>query len=89
MQGGRAVLQNGNRSTVIAKDRINILADATARHFATFIDAIRKGGPLPPGNVRDARNTLALVFAAYPRAVSGKAIEMGEYANSRTVAKRL
>jgi predicted dehydrogenase len=88
VQGARAVLQNGNRSTVIAKDRINILADATARHFATFIDAIRRGGH-PPGNVRDARNTLALVFAAYDSAASGKAIEMGEYANSSTVAKRL
>jgi len=83
--GGRAVLQKGNRSTVIAKDGINILAGATARHFAAFIDAIRTGGH-PPGNVRDARNTLALVFAAYDSAAYGKAIEMSEYANCLNLA---
>jgi predicted dehydrogenase len=85
VQGGRAVLQNGNRSTLIAKDRTNILADATARHFAAFIDAMRSGEP-PSGNVKDSRNTLALVLAAYDSAASGKAIEMSQYANSLTMA---
>jgi len=85
VQGGRAVLQEGNRSTVIAKDRLNILADATARHFAAFIDAIGSGGQ-PPGNVKDNRNTLALVFAAYESAATGKAIEMTEYAHFHIVA---
>jgi D-apiose dehydrogenase len=79
VKGGRAVLQNGERSKVIGKDGINPFADATARHFGAFIEAVQKGG-VPPGNARDNRNTLALVMAAYDSAASGKWVEMSRYA---------
>jgi len=78
VQGGQAVLQNGNRSRVIAKDKINAFASATAHHFGNFVNAIRNGG-LPPGTAADNRKTLALVFAAYDSAQSNKAIEMNYY----------
>ncbi len=78
VQGGQAVLQKGNRSRMIAKDRINPFASATAHHFGNFINAIRNGG-LPPGTAADNRKTLALVFAAYDSAQSNAAIEMSRY----------
>ena len=78
VQGGQAVLQKGNRSRMIAKDRINPFASATAHHFGNFINAIRNGGP-PPGTAADNRKTLALVFAAYDSAQSNAAIEMSRY----------
>ena len=78
VKGGKAVLQDGIRSKVIGKDGINPFGDATARHFAGFLRAI-KDGSQPPGNVRDNRNTLALVMAAYDSAASGKWVEMSQY----------
>ena len=78
VQGGQAVLQKGNRSRMIAKDRINPFASATAHHFGNFVNAIRNGG-LPPGTAADNRKTLALVFAAYDSAQSNAAIEMSRY----------
>jgi D-apiose dehydrogenase len=78
VKGGKAVLQNGNRSKMIAKDGINPFGDSTARHFAGFLQAIQDGSE-PPGNVRDNRNTLALVMGAYESAASGKWIEMSQY----------
>jgi predicted dehydrogenase len=81
VKGGKAILQRGNKSKLIAKDGINPFGDATARHFLAFVEAIRNGGH-PPGHARDNRKTLALVFAAYDSAVSGKVIEMSQYTNS-------
>ena len=81
-QGGRATLQDGNREKVIAKDGINPFASATARHFENFLDAVRDGGN-PPGNVRDNRNTLAMVFAAYDSAQTGRVVEFADYLESR------
>jgi predicted dehydrogenase len=78
VQGGQAVLRNGIHSTVIAKDGINPFCDATARHFAAFLEAIQSG-TTPPGHVRDNRNTLALVLAAYDSAASGRWIDMRDY----------
>ena len=77
-QGGKALLQNGNRSEVIARDGINPFASSTAHHFSNFISAIEDGG-IPPGSATDNRNTLALVFAAYDSAQSGQAVEMSRY----------
>lgn len=77
-KGGRAVLQNGVRSRVVAKDTLNPFADATARHFAQFLAALRNGS-VPPGNARDNRNTLALTMAAYDSASSGQWITMSRY----------
>ncbi len=86
VQGGQAVLQNGNRSKVIAKDKINPFASATAHHFGNFINAIRNGG-LPPGTAADNRKTLALVFAAYDSAQSNAAVEMSRYLDPQTYVK--
>lgn len=78
VKGGKAVLQNGNRSRIIAKDDINPFASATAVLFEKFIDAVQNGGT-PPGTARDNRNTLALVFAAYDSAQAGRPVEMHQY----------
>ncbi len=75
VKGGRAVLEDGNRSKLLAKDGINPFGDATARHFASFLDAIENGG-MPRGDIRDNRNSLALVMAVYESAASGQWIEM-------------
>jgi D-apiose dehydrogenase len=80
--GGKAVLWAGNRSKVIAREGINPFADATANHFKNFLDAIQSGA-VPPGNVRDNRKTLALVFAAYDSAQSGKSVELSQFQNPR------
>jgi D-apiose dehydrogenase len=80
--GGKAVLRAGNRSKVIAREGINPFADATANHFKNFLDAIQSGAA-PPGNARDNRKTLALVFAAYDSAQSGKSVELSQFQNPR------
>jgi predicted dehydrogenase len=79
VKGGKAEWRKGSRSKLIATDGINPFGDATARHFAAFLDAIQNGGT-PPGNVRDNRNTLALVIAAYDSAASGTWVDMKQYA---------
>lgn len=78
VQGGKAVLQSGNREKLIAKDGINPFASSTAVHFGNFIDAILNGGK-PPCTASDNRDTLALMFAAYDSAQSGQAVEMSRY----------
>jgi len=78
VKGGKAVLQIGNRSKIIAKDGTNPLASATALHFRNFIEAIQNGNE-PLMTARDNRNTLALAFAAYDSAQSGRVIEMDRY----------
>jgi D-apiose dehydrogenase len=77
-QGGQAVLQTGNRSRVIARDPANPFAAATACQFANFLDAIQSGST-PAGDIRDNRNTLAMVFAAYDSARRGSAVELSQY----------
>jgi predicted dehydrogenase len=59
---------------------MNPFADATARHFEAFVDAIHSG-VTPRGTARDNRNTLALVMAAYDSAASGRWVEMNSYCN--------
>jgi D-apiose dehydrogenase len=78
VKGGKAVLQNGERTKLIARDGINPFASATAVHFRGFLDAMERG-EMPRGTARDNRNTLALVFAAYDSAQFGKAIELSQY----------
>ncbi len=80
--GGKAVLQVGNRSRVIAREGINPFADATAIHFGNFLDAIQSGA-VPPGTAMDNRDTLALVCAAYDSAQSGQGVELSAYQNPR------
>ncbi|MGI8470330.1 MAG: Gfo/Idh/MocA family protein [Pyrinomonadaceae bacterium] len=78
VKGGSAILQNGNKSRIIARDGINPFASSTARHFGNFIKAIEEGG-MPPATAQDNLKTLALVFAAYDSAESHCAINMSDY----------
>ena len=75
VKGGKAVLQDGNRAKIIAKDGINPFASAMAVHFENFIEAIRNGDT-PHGTAKDHRSTLALVLAAYDSAQTGKFVEI-------------
>ena len=86
VKGGKARLQDGNRSKLIAKDGINPFACAMAVHFGNFIQAIQGGGT-PFGTARDNRNTMALVFAAYDSAQTGKLVELSDYIKDRKISK--
>ncbi len=70
VKGGKAELQVGNRSKVIAKDPLNPFKAATSVLFSKFIDAI-ENKKVPPCNAEDSRDTLALILAAYESASSG------------------
>ncbi len=70
VKGGKAELQVGNRSRVIAKDPLNPFKAATSVLFSRFIDAI-ENKIVPPCNAKDSRDTLALILAAYESATSG------------------
>lgn len=85
IKGGSAILQNGNKSKIIAKDGINPFASSTAYHFGNFINAIEKG-ETPPATAQDNLKTLALVFAAYDSAESHCAIEMPDNINQKLLA---
>lgn len=78
VKGGKAILQKGTNSRIIAKDGINPFASSTAYHFHNFIDSIVNGG-VPPGTVADNRKTLALVFAAYDAAEARQTVYMKDY----------
>jgi predicted dehydrogenase len=80
VKGGKAVLQDGNRSKTIAKDDINPFASSTAVLLDRFIKALRDGSE-PPVSARSNRKTLALALAAYDSAESGKAVDMRQYAS--------
>lgn len=69
-KGGKAELQVGNRSKVIAKDPINPFKAATSVLFSKFIDGI-KNGAIPQCDAKDSRDTMALILAAYESASSG------------------
>ena len=79
-KGGKAVLQKGTQSRIIARDGINPFASSTAYHFNNFIDSIRSGST-PPGTVADNRRTLALVFAAYDSAEKDRTVYLKDYTN--------
>ncbi len=81
VKGGKAVLQKGTKSRIIAKDGINPFASATGYHFNNFVDAIKNGGE-PPGTIADNRKTLSLVFAAYDAAEVRQTIRLSDYLNS-------
>ena len=78
VKGGQARLEQGNRSKVIAQDGLNPFCDSTARHFSRFLQAIAHRGT-PPGDIRDHRDTLALVIAAYDSAANRQWVEMSRY----------
>jgi predicted dehydrogenase len=76
--GGRAVLEQGDRSRVIASDGQNPFASATMVHFRDFLDALDAGTP-PPAAAAHNRESLALVFAAQRSAVERRRVAMTEF----------
>ena len=82
--GGRAVLEQGSRSRVLATDGTNPFASATATHFADFLDAIDRGA-VAPASVRDNRDSLSLVFAATRSAEEGRSVDVS--ASARPAAR--
>ncbi len=84
IKGGKAVLQKGTKSKIIAKDGINPFASSTGYHFNNFVDAIVNGGT-PPGTVADNRKTLALVFAAYAAAEACQTVNLKDYQSGRLI----
>ena len=84
-KGGKAVWQDGNRSRVLAKEKINPFAHATAVHLQNFLDALAQN-KTPAGTARDHRKTLALIFAAYDSAAAGCSIELAPYLASAVVS---
>lgn len=77
VKGGKAELQVGNRSKVIAKDPINPFKTATSELFSRFIGAI-ENNTVPPCNAKDSRDTFALILAAYESAASGLPVMIRE-----------
>lgn len=70
VKGGKAELQVGNISKVIAKDPFNPFKAATSVLFTKYIDALENQST-PPCNAKDSRDTLALILAAYESASTG------------------
>lgn len=68
--GGRARLYQGERFETLAKAPIDLFADGTSRLFRAFLGAI-VSGTVPPNNLEDARQTLAMLYACYECAVDG------------------
>ncbi len=77
-KGGKAVLQNGEKAKIIAKDGFNPFASATATHFRNFVNAV-EDGKTPRGSLRHHRNTLALALAAYDSAQTGRMVDLAPY----------
>jgi len=62
--GGRAQLYHGERSSVLAREPLNVFAAATGELMRAFLMALERE-ETPPCNAADNRHTLALMLAAY------------------------
>lgn len=71
--GGQAWLERGGKRTVVARNSLQPFADATARHFASAIEAVN-GGREPPVSARHALQIVRIVAAAYESAASGQPV---------------
>ena len=69
--GGVARLYHGDRFTTLAKAPLDLFADATARLFQAFLEAIEKGSE-PPSGINEARDTLNLIYRCYAEAEASK-----------------
>lgn len=69
--GGVARLYHGDRFTTLAKAPLDLFADATARLFQAFLEAIAKGSE-PPSEINEARDTLDLIYRCYAEAEASK-----------------
>lgn len=83
VKGGQALLQQGNKSKIIAKDGLNPFASSTAHHFGNFIKAIGEN-KTPPGTIKENRKTIGLVFAAYDSAETQCSINLIDYLNGKS-----
>lgn len=73
--GGWARLYTGEKYETIARDRLDLFADATSRLMRAFLGALDNNTP-PPCCAQDNRRTLALMLAAYESATKGQTITM-------------
>lgn len=71
--GGRARLYRGERCLLLARDGLNVFADATGRLLRAFLSAL-KDGTVPPCHALDNRGTLALMLASYESAELGRPV---------------
>jgi predicted dehydrogenase len=62
--GGRARLYRGERSTILAREPLNVFAAATGELMKAFLRSLDTNG-IAPCNAADNRKTLALMLAAY------------------------
>src|SRR6266446_6650698 len=62
--GGRAQLYHGERSSVLAREPLNVFAAATGELMRAFLMALERD-ETPPCSAADNRHTLALMLAAY------------------------
>lgn len=69
--GGVARLYHGDRYTTLARAPLDLFADATARLFRGFLEAIEQGRE-PPNGIDEARDTLSLIYRCYAEAEAGK-----------------
>src|SRR5439155_16518551 len=65
--GGVARLYHGERFATLARAPLDLFADATARLYRAFFEAIANGGE-PPNSIAEARDTLDLIHRCYAEA---------------------
>jgi D-apiose dehydrogenase len=76
--GGIASMQRGTRERVLARDGLDLFAAGTARLLGDALAAVDAGRE-PPAAASANIRSLALVFAAYDSAASGKTVELAPY----------
>ena len=75
--GGRARLYQGDRFRTLAKEPLDVFANATRLLIKGLLNALDTGAT-PPCSAEDNRRTLALMLAAYESARTGAAVPMAE-----------
>ena len=73
--GGKAVLQKGEKSRLIAREGLSPFSEATGLLFQEFLQEIAIG-KLSRSTVTEHRKTLALVLAAYQSAEEGRVVDL-------------
>jgi predicted dehydrogenase len=73
--GGRARLYHGESFSLLARDPLDLFAEATSRLMKAFLDAIDHD-TVPPCHAADNRYSLALMLAAYESEAKGAPITL-------------
>ncbi len=76
VKGGEARVEKAGKSSVIARDRRDAFASATALHLREFLSNLAAGN-ISTAPARHAKRLLEIVFAAYRSAETGTAITFG------------